>query len=39
MEGPHPTVPRVKMVDTLTSYIFNKLQFKFSLKKENVTFQ
>ena len=40
MEGLHPAVPSVKIVDTLTGYIFNnKFQFKFSLKKENGKFQ
>ena len=34
MEEPHPTVPGVKMVDALASYISNyKFQFKFRLKK------
>ena len=40
MEGPHPTIPSVKMADTLDSYISNcKFQFKFNLKIENCKFQ
>ena len=40
MDGIHPTVPSVKMVDALTSYISsNKYEFKFSLLKENGKFQ
>ena len=39
MEGPHPTVPAVKMVDALSSYISSyKFQFKFNLKIENCKF-
>ena len=40
MEGPHPTVPSVKIANALTSYISNfKFQFKFNLKIENCKFQ
>ena len=44
MEGPHPTVPSVKIEDTLASYIYiyissYKFQFKISLKIENCKFQ
>ena len=40
MERSHPTVPSVKMADTLASYMFNyKFQFKFNLKIENCKFQ
>ena len=40
MEGPHLTVPSVKMADTLASYISNhEFQFKFNLKIENCKFQ
>ena len=36
MEGNHLTVPSVKILDALASYISNyKFQFKFSLKKED----
>ena len=39
MEGLHPTVPSVKMVNALTNYISNnKYEFKFSLQKENGKF-
>ena len=40
MEGPHPTVPSVKIADTLASYISNYIfQFKFSLNIENCKIQ
>ena len=40
MEGPHLTVPSVKMADVLTSSISNyKLQFKFNSDIENCKFQ
>ena len=39
MEGAHPTVPSVKMADTLASYISNEFQIKFNLKIENCKFQ
>ena len=40
MEGPHPTLPSVKMADILASYIPSyKFQFKFNLKIENCKFQ
>ena len=40
MEGPHPTVPSVKMADTLASYKSKcKFQFKFDLKIEYCKFQ
>ena len=35
MEGPHPTVPSVKMADALASYISN---YKFQHKVINVFF-
>ena len=40
MEELHPTVPSIKMADTLAKFISNhKLHFKFSLKNENCKFQ
>ena len=37
MEGPHPTVPSVKMADALASYLSSyNLQFKFNLKIEKI---
>ena len=40
MEVPLPTLPSVKMPDTLASYISSdKFQFKFNLKIENCKFQ
>ena len=39
MEGPHPTVPSVKMADALASYILNyRFKFKFNSKIENCKF-
>ena len=39
LEEPHPTVPSVKMADTLASYISNyKFRFKFNLKLITVNF-
>ena len=39
MEGPHPTVPSVKMADALASYISNyRFIFKFNSKIENCKF-
>ena len=39
MEGPHPTVPSVKMAGTLASYMSNyKFHFKFNLKLKIVNF-
>ena len=36
IEGPHPTVPSVKMADALVTYKSKyKFQFKFNLKVEN----
>ena len=40
MEGPHPTIPTVKMADALASYISNdKFKLKISLRFENCKFQ
>ena len=40
MEGPHPTVPSVKIADALASYKSKyKFQFKFNLKIEYCKFQ
>ena len=40
MEGPHTTVPSVKMTDTLASNISNyEFQFNLNLKIENCKFQ
>ena len=39
MEGPHPTVPSVKITDALASYIYNyKFQFRISLRIESCKF-
>ena len=39
MEGPHPTVPSVKMADALASYISNyRFKFKFNSEIENCKF-
>ena len=39
MEGPHPTVPSVKMADALASYISNyRFKLKFNSKIENCKF-
>ena len=40
MERRHPTVPSVKIADSLASYIsYYKFQFKFNLKIEKGKFQ
>ena len=37
MEGPHPTVPSVKMADALASHLSSyKFQFQFNLKIEKI---